>query len=167
MSTQVPRSQSDLNRQHGPPATTGRQSTTCCESHRADDITALRQSEERFRQVVEAAPCGLLMVNAAGVLTLVNAQCETIFGYGPRELIGQPLSILLPERHRNAHGEHQRAFFRAPVKKQMGGFRDLSGRKKDGTDVPVEIGLTPIHTAEGLHTMATIIDVSEIGRAHV
>ena len=56
--------------------------------------------------------------------------------------------------------EHQRAFFRAPVKKQMGGFRDLSGRKKDGTDVPVEIGLTPIHTAEGLHTMATIIDVS-------
>ena len=109
MSTQVPRSQSDLNRQHGPPATTGRQSTTCCESHRADDITALRQSEERFRQVVEAAPCGLLMVNAAGVLTLVNAQCETIFGYGPRELIGQPLSILLPERHRNAHGEHQRA----------------------------------------------------------
>lgn len=100
------------------------------------------------------------MVNATGVITLINAQCETIFGYSQRELIGQPLSILLPERHRSAHDAHQRTFFSAPVKKQMGGFRDLSGRKKDGTDVPVEIGLTPIHTAGGLHTMATIIDVS-------
>ena len=122
--------------------------------------TALEQADERFRLVVEAAPCGLLMVNAAGVITLVNAQCETIFGYAQGELAGQPLSILLPERHRSAHDEHQRAFFRAPVKKQMGGFRDLSARRKDGTEVPVEIGLTPIQTAEGLHTMATIIDVS-------
>jgi len=122
--------------------------------------TALAQADERFRLVVEAAPCGLLMVNAAGIITLVNAQCETIFGYPQGELAGQPLSILLPERHRNAHGEYQRAFFRAPVKKQMGGFRDLSARRKDGTEVPVEIGLTPIQTAEGLHTMATIIDVS-------
>lgn len=160
MSTQAPHGQSDLNRQHGPPAETGRQSPTCCESRRTDDMAALQQSEERFRQVVEAAPCGLLMVNAAGVITLVNAQCATIFGYSEGELTGQPLAILLPDRHRGVHDTHQRAFFRAPVKKQMGGFRDLSGRKKDGTDVPVEIGLTPIHTAEGLHTMATIIDVS-------
>lgn len=160
MSPQAPHGQSDLNRQHEPPATAGRQSITCCESRRTDDIAALQQSEERFRQVVEAAPCGLIMINAAGTITLVNAQCETIFGYSEGELAGQPLAILLPDRHRGVHDQHQRAFFRAPVKKQMGGFRDLSGRKKDGTEVPVEIGLTPIHTAEGLQTMATIIDVS-------
>lgn len=160
MSPQAPHGQSDLNRQHEPPATAGRQSITCCESRRTDDIAALQQSEERFRQVVEAAPCGLIMINAAGTITLVNAQCETIFGYSEGELAGQPLAILLPDRHRGVHDQHQRAFFRAPVKKQMGGFRELSGRKKDGTEVPVEIGLTPIHTAEGLQTMATIIDVS-------
>lgn len=127
---------------------------------RTDDFTALQQSDERFRLVVESAPYGLLMVNAAGLITMVNPQCEAIFGYRQEEIAGQSLEFLLPERHRDAHGNHVRNFFLVPTKKQMGGLRDLPALRKDGTEVPVEIGLTPIHTAGGLQTLATIIDVS-------
>lgn len=91
---------------------------------------------------------------------MVNPQCEVIFGFTQTELIGQSVDILLPPAYRDAHGHHLLAFFANPVRKQMGGLRDLPGLRKDGTEVPVEIGLTPIQTTAGLHTLATVIDVS-------
>lgn len=125
-----------------------------------DTATALRQADERFQLVVEAAPYGLLMVNSTGTVTMANPQCEAIFGFTQEELLGHSIDRLLPHPYREAHGRHLLAFFANPVKKQMGGLRDLPALRKDGTSVPVEIGLTPIHTPEGLHTLATVIDVS-------
>lgn len=125
-----------------------------------DTTSALRQSDERFRLVVEAAPYGILIVSPAGTITMVNPQCEVIFGFTQEELIGRSVEMLLPFPYREAHGRHLLTFFADPVRKQMGGLRDLPGLRKNGTEVPVEIGLTPIQTAAGLHTLATVIDVS-------
>ena len=125
-----------------------------------DARSSLQQADERFRLVVEAAPYGLLMINAAGSITMANPQCETIFGFTQDELIGQSMEILLPPSYREAHARHLLAYFAHPVSKHMGGLRDLPARRKNGTEIPVEIGLTPLRTANGLHTLATIIDVS-------
>jgi PAS domain S-box-containing protein len=139
---------------HGAGTTPGRASLS------GDTTSALRQSDERFRLVVEAAPYGILIVSPSGTITMVNPQCEVIFGFTQNELIGQSVDVLLPPAYREAHGRHLLAFFADPVRKQMGGLRDLPGLRKNGTEVPVEIGLTPIQTAAGLHTLATVIDVS-------
>lgn len=129
--------------------------------HRVPDAAAaLRQADERFKLVVEAAPYGLLIVNSAGTITMANPQCEAIFGFTHEELLGHSIDQLLPPPYREAHGRHLLAYFANPVKKQMGGLRDLPALRKDGTSVPVEIGLTPIHTPDGPHTLATVIDVS-------
>lgn len=146
--------------QHSSPRETHAQAIPACGSCQENNTTALRQSDEQFRLVVEAAPYGILMVNPAGRITMVNPQCEVIFGFTQTELIGQSVDILLPPAYRDAHGRHLLAFFANPVRKQMGGLRDLPGLRKNGSPVPVEIGLTPIQTAAGLHTLATVIDVS-------
>lgn len=146
--------------QHSSPRETHAQVIPACGSCQENNTTALRQSDEQFRLVVEAAPYGILMVNPAGRITMVNPQCEVIFGFTQTELIGQSVDILLPPAYRDAHGRHLLAFFANPVRKQMGGLRDLPGLQKNGSPVPVEIGLTPIQTAAGLHTLATVIDVS-------
>lgn len=143
-----------------PPHDTHTQAPSACGGCPDNNTTAIRQADERFRLVVEAAPYGLLMVNPSGIITMINPQCESIFGFTQEELIGQSLAMLLPLRCREAHDRHLLAFFANPVRKQMGGLRDLPGLRKDGTEVPVEIGLTPIQTAAGLHTLATVIDVS-------
>ena len=136
------------------------QAIPACGSCPGNNPSALQQADERFRLVVEAAPYGLLMVNTAGTITMVNPQCEVIFGFTQEELIGRSVEMLLPFPYREAHGRHLLTFFADPVRKQMGGLRDLPGLRKNGTAVPVEIGLTPIQTAAGLHTLATVIDVS-------
>mgnify|MGYP003349797307 CR=1 FL=1 len=141
-----------------PPHESHTQAPSACGGCPDNNTTAIRQADERFRLVVEAAPYGLLMVNPAGIITMINPQCESIFGFTQEELIGQSLAMLLPLRCREAHDRHLLAFFANPVRKQMGGLRDLPGLRKDGTEVPVEIGLTLIQTATGLHTLATVID---------
>jgi len=129
-------------------------------SYPGNHTSTIQQEDERFRLVVEAAPYGLLMVNQTGTITMINPQCEVIFGFTEEELVGQSVAILLPSHYREAHGRHLLAFFANPIRKQMGGFRDLPGLRKNGTEVPVEIGLTPIQTTGGLHTLATVSDVS-------
>lgn len=101
------------------------------------------------------------MVNAAGRITLVNSQTEQLFGYSRSELLGQPLEMLVPERYREAHPFHRSGFFDYPSTRAMGAGRDLYGRRKDGSEVPVEIGLRPIETTEGLLVLASIIDITE------
>lgn len=125
------------------------------------DITERKRADERFRLVVEAAPNSMIMVDKDGKVVLANLQTEKLFGYARSELMGQPIEILVPERYRSRHPGHRTGFFNNPQTRSMGAGRELYGRKKDGTEVPIEIGLNPIQTADGLFVLASIIDISE------
>jgi len=118
-------------------------------------------AEERFRTVVEAAPSAMVMVNDQGCIALVNAQTERLFGYTRTELLGQPVEKLVSERYVAAHPDHRASFLRHPSARAMGAGRDLFGRRKDGSEVPIEIGLNPIQTDEGTFVLADIIDITE------
>src|SRR6516164_9824315 len=125
------------------------------------DITERKRAEERFRLVVESAPSGMLMINREGRIVLVNAQTETMFGYGRGELLGQPVELLVPDRFQGDHPAYRAEFFADPTARAMGAGRELYGRRQDGSEFMVEIGLTPIHTAEGLFVLSAIVDISE------
>jgi PAS domain S-box-containing protein len=129
------------------------------------DITELKRAEEKFRIAVEASPNAIVMVNNRGRILLLNAQAEKLFGYAREELVGQSVEILIPERFRNAHPADHAGFLAAPQDPPTGAGRELLGLCKDGSEVPIEIGLSPIHTAEGLITLTTIIDISERKRS--
>src|SRR6185503_5466015 len=129
------------------------------------DITESKRAEERFRLVVEASPSAMLMANSQGHITLVNTQTETLFGYHRSELIDQAVEMLVPERYRLKHPGHRTGFFQHPSTRAMGAGRDLYGRRKDGTEMPIEIGLNPITTDEGAFVLASIIDITERKRA--
>ena len=131
------------------------------------DITKRKQAEEQFRLVVEAAPNAMIMVNAKGRITLVNTQAETVFGYTREELIGHPIEMLVPERFRSHHMSYRHAYFGDAPARRIGAGRELFGRRKDGSEVPLEIGLNPIHTSEGLLVLASIIDISERKQAEL
>ncbi|WP_242442722.1 histidine kinase dimerization/phosphoacceptor domain -containing protein [Magnetospirillum sp. 15-1] len=123
--------------------------------------TALRKSEERFRRVVEAAPNAMVMVNAAGVIEMVNAQAERVFGYAREEMLGQSVEILVPDRFRHAHPDLRATFNVDPRSRPMGAGRDLNARRKDGSEFPVEIGLNPIDTEDGPMVLSAIVDISD------
>jgi PAS domain S-box-containing protein len=125
------------------------------------DITERKRAEERFRLVVEAAPNAMLMADRDRRITLVNRSAEILFGYPRTELIGQPLELLVPQRFRDRHPELVANFFAAPQARAMGAGRELFGLRKDGSEVPIEIGLNPIETPLGLFTLASIIDITE------
>jgi PAS domain S-box-containing protein len=125
------------------------------------DITERKKAEERFKLVVESAPNAMLLVNASGIITLVNRQVEILFNYDRSELIGNKLEILIPERFRGKHPGHRESFFSSPQTRAMGGGRDLFAKKKDGQEVQVEIGLNPIESPEGQMVLASIIDITE------
>jgi PAS domain S-box-containing protein len=126
----------------------------------ADDITERRLSEERSRQVLEAAPNAMIMVGPDGRIALVNAAAEAVFGYARHQLIGTSIETLVPERVRARHPGDRHAYFAEPRPRMMGAGRELFGRRKDGTSVPVEIGLTPIQTPDGVFVLASIIDIT-------
>lgn len=126
----------------------------------AIDLTSRKQAEEQFRLVVESTSNGILVVNLDGCITLVNAQVEQWFGYTRQELIGQPLELLLPERFRTQHSDQRMAFFHNSRARPMGQARDLYGRRKDGSEFPLEIGLNPITTVNGRQILAAIVDVT-------
>lgn len=133
------------------------------EAVRKHEVTeqALRHSEERIRQVVEATPSALVTVDSRGRMTLVNSQTERLFGYRREELLNQLVDLLVPERFRGQHSHLRAEYFKAAEARPMGAGRDLFGLRKDGTEVPVEIGLNPFRTAEGSFVLASIIDVTE------
>jgi PAS domain S-box-containing protein len=125
------------------------------------DTTERKRTEERFQRVVEAAPSAMIMVGADGLMTLVNNQTEKLFGYHRTELLGQNIEMLIPARFRANHGGQLATFFAAPVVRAMGAGRDLFGVRKDGREVPIEIGLSPIVTAHGQFVLASVIDITE------
>jgi PAS domain S-box-containing protein len=112
-------------------------------------------------------PLGMLLVDQAGCIILANAGIEPLFGYRRDELTGQPVEALVPERFRPQHVGHRAAFGAAPEARPMGVGRDLYGRRKDGSEFPVEVGLTPLPDAAGLHTLASIIDITARKQAEV
>jgi PAS domain S-box-containing protein len=124
------------------------------------DISARKRMEERFRQVVEAAPSAMVMIDAGGKIELVNVEAERLFGYERAELLAQPVEMLVPTRFRSAHPGLRTAFFAAPKARRMGAGRDLYGLRKDGSEFPVEIGLNPIETDDGSMVLAAIVDIS-------
>jgi PAS domain S-box-containing protein len=125
------------------------------------DITERKQAQERFRLVVEASPNGIVLVNAQGRIVLVNACAEKVFGYGREELIGQDVELLVPERFRGEHPAHRADFHAAPAAQVMGAGRELFARRKDGTEFPVEIGISPIQSPEGTLVLSVIVDITE------
>jgi sigma-B regulation protein RsbU (phosphoserine phosphatase) len=124
------------------------------------DITERKRLEHRFRQAVESAPNAIVMVNKSGTIEMVNSQTETSFGYSRTELIGQPVEILVPERFRSAHIGFRQAYLAAPVSRPMGVGQELYGLRKDGTEFPIEIGLSLIDNKEETLVLSTIVDIT-------
>ncbi|HEX8844894.1 MAG TPA: PAS domain S-box protein [Pyrinomonadaceae bacterium] len=129
------------------------------------DITERERAEKQFRQVIEGAPNGMVMVDRGGKIILVNTQIEKSFGYTRDELLGQPVELLVPERFRARHPAYRNSFIANPATRPMGAGRDLYGLRKDGTEFPVEIGLNPIETEQGMMVLGTVLDITERKRA--
>ena len=125
------------------------------------DITERRRLEERFRQVVEAAPNAMVMADREGRIVLVNAQTEKLFGYVREELFGKAIETLVPDRFRIVHHDYRAAYFNELKPRPMGTGRDLYGLRKDGSEFPVEIGLNPVRTSEEVFVLAAIVDISQ------
>jgi PAS domain S-box-containing protein len=125
----------------------------------------LRKSEERFRLVVEAAPSAMIVVDHAGVIVLANARAQSLFGYRSDELMGNRIEMLVPERYRAGHRKFRGDFMEHPTGRPMGAGRDLYGLRKDGGEIPIEIGLTPYESSDEVFTLALIVDITERKRA--
>ncbi|MBY0277407.1 PAS domain S-box protein [Candidatus Binatia bacterium] len=129
------------------------------------DISERKRAEERFRMVVEAAPNAMIMTDEAGRIVLANSQAEKLFGYTRAELSGMSVERLVPERMRAAHPSERARFAADPKTRTMGAGRDLHALRKDGTEIPVEIGLNPLETRDGMFVLSAIIDITERKRA--
>ena len=121
----------------------------------------LERVNDTFRQLLEAAPDGIVVVNQQGVMVQVNSQTEHLFGYSRQELVDEPIEMLLPGSARHNHVSHRAEFFQEPKVRPMGAGLDLKGLRKDGGEFPVEISLSPIKTDDGVQVIASVRDVSE------
>ena len=123
-------------------------------------------AKERFlNAIIDGSPFAKVLVNARGRIALVNAQTEKLFGYSRDELLGESIEMLVPARFRLGHPALRSTFTESPVARSMGAGRDLYGRRKDGSEVPIEIGLNPIPTDGETFTLAAITDITERKRA--
>ena len=119
-----------------------------------------RAEAQRLRAAVESAPSALILTDSKGIIVLVNHEVERLFGYGRDELLGSTIDMLVPDAVRARHSHDRAAFLQQPRARAMGAGRELFGRRKDGTEVPVEIGLTPVATDEGMFVVSAVVDIT-------
>lgn len=122
---------------------------------------------EFLRTAFEWLPIGVLMVNASGAIVLVNRELERLFGYSSAELIGQSIDVLVSDASRSRHGDLRAAYLHRPQARAMGLGRELFGRHKNGSEVPIEVGLTPIPFGDSQFVLASVVDVTERRRIEV
>jgi formate hydrogenlyase transcriptional activator len=127
----------------------------------AHDITERRKAEAQFHALLEAAPDAMIVADPEARMMLVNAQVESVFGYQRKELLGQKIEMLVPERLRERHCELRNDFLRAPHDMPTRVGREFLALHKDGHEFPVEINLSPLQTAEGLLVTSAIRDITE------
>ena len=123
------------------------------------------RSEERFRLALEAAPTAVLLVDSRGAILVANEVALKLFGYPPEDLVGRPVESLVPPRFREAHPGLRQGFFRSSERRLMGAGRDLYALRRDGTEVPVEIGLSPFSVGAEKAVIVAVTDVTERKRS--
>jgi PAS domain S-box-containing protein len=125
------------------------------------DISERKKAEQKFKDLLEAAPDAVVIVNKDGRVLLTNARTEELFGYTREELVGQWVELLMPERFRRHHPRHRNGYFAAPHPRGMGTGLELFGLRKNGTECPIEISLSPLQTEEGTLVSSAIRDITE------